>query len=80
MRNDAMNVAAVALETNPEEKDISKHIKVLQIFSNSFILTLLCIFHRPILIRSMDLHGTALLAATLEHLSPTNQSILSFFI
>jgi hypothetical protein len=27
MRNDAMNVAAVALETNPEEKDISKHIK-----------------------------------------------------
>ena len=28
MRNDAMNVAAVALETNPEEKDISKHIKV----------------------------------------------------
>ena len=28
MRNDAMNVAAVALEANPEEKDISKHIKV----------------------------------------------------
>ena len=28
MRNDAMNVAANALETNPEEKDISKHIKV----------------------------------------------------
>jgi dynein light chain LC8-type len=28
MRNDAMNVAATALDTNPEEKDISKHIKV----------------------------------------------------
>ncbi len=28
MRNDAMNVAASALDTNPEEKDISKHIKV----------------------------------------------------
>jgi hypothetical protein len=31
MRNDAMNVAATALDTNPEEKDISKHIKVLSI-------------------------------------------------
>lgn len=29
MRHDAMNVAAVALETNNEEKDISKHIKVI---------------------------------------------------
>ena len=29
MRNDALNVAAVALEANPEEKDISKHIKVI---------------------------------------------------
>ena len=28
MRNDAMNVASVALETNQEEKDISRHIKV----------------------------------------------------
>mmetsp|Transcript_40909 Transcript_40909/g.41785 ORF Transcript_40909/g.41785 Transcript_40909/m.41785 type:complete len:99 (-) Transcript_40909:22-318(-) len=27
MRNDAMNIAAVALEANPEEKDISRHIK-----------------------------------------------------
>ena len=34
MRNDAMNVAAVALEANPEEKDISKHIKVCTAFCN----------------------------------------------
>lgn len=30
MRNDAMNVASVALETNQEEKDISRHIKVVE--------------------------------------------------
>lgn len=29
MKNDALNVAAAALETNQEEKDISKHIKVI---------------------------------------------------
>ena len=28
MRNDAMSVAATALDTNHEEKDISKYIKV----------------------------------------------------
>jgi dynein light chain LC8-type len=27
MKNDALNVAAVAIESNQEEKDISKHIK-----------------------------------------------------
>lgn len=29
MKNDALNVAATALETNQEEKDISRHIKVI---------------------------------------------------
>lgn len=28
MKHDALSVAAAALEANPEEKDISKHIKV----------------------------------------------------
>jgi hypothetical protein len=29
MKNDAMKVAAAALEASPEEKDISRHIKVI---------------------------------------------------
>ncbi len=44
MRNDAMNVAAVALESNHEEKDISKHIKV-DLSINCFSMYIKSIFY-----------------------------------
>lgn len=40
MRNDAMSVAATALDTNNEEKDISKHIKVTSFVAVLFLLIL----------------------------------------
>lgn len=36
MKHDALSVAAAALEANPEEKDISRHIKVLSLFLLEF--------------------------------------------
>jgi hypothetical protein len=47
MKNDALNVAATALETNQEEKDISKHIKVVYLhffISINNIIFLICFF------------------------------------
>ena len=82
MRNDALNVAAVALDTNPEEKDISKHIKVssfFRLFFQSFLL-LFGLFFRLFLIKSMVLLGIVLLEVILEHLLLMNQSILFSFI
>jgi len=63
-----MNVAAVALESNQEEKDISKHIKVRVSGRKKFVCLTLHAFIvlRLTLIKNMVQHGIASLGVTSE--------------
>ena len=81
MRHDAMHIAGVALEANPEEKDVSKQIKVIHfLFHNiggNTVSIIYAVENRPILTRSMGQLGTVSLVRTSVPSLPMSRSILS---
>ena len=77
MRHDAMHVAGLALEANPEEKDVSKQIKVIHFLPDYIYgnISFYAIEIRLILTISMGQLGTVSLDRTSVPSLPTSRSI-----